>query len=110
MYINVLQALHGPNVLGTQNVIKFACNSKIKPLHYVSTDAVFPHGLDACREDADMAQYADALEDGYSQSKWVAEQLVRKAMDRGLPAAIYRLGKSAKCLGDFVILCSGISL
>ena len=39
-----------------------------------------------------MTQYADKLEDGYSQSKWVAEQLVLKAMERGLPAAIYRPG------------------
>ena len=39
-----------------------------------------------------MTLYADSLEDGYSQSKWVAEQLVINAMDRGLPAAIYRLG------------------
>ena len=89
----VHKALHGPNVLGTQNIIKFACDSKIKPLHYISTDAVFPHGLVACREDADMTMYADTLDDGYSQSKWVAEQLVKHAMDRGLPAAIYRLGK-----------------
>ena len=29
------QAFHGPNVLGTQNVILFACSNKIKPLHYI---------------------------------------------------------------------------
>ena len=29
------QALHGPNVLGTQNVILFSCTNKIKPLHYI---------------------------------------------------------------------------
>ena len=29
------QALHGPNVLGTQNVLLFACANKIKPLHYI---------------------------------------------------------------------------
>ena len=79
--------------MGTQNVIHFACTSKIKPLHYISTDAVFPHGEKDCVEDADMYQYPQRLEDGYSQSKWVAEQLVRLAMDRGLPAAIYRLGR-----------------
>ena len=39
-----------------------------------------------------MMQYPSMLTDGYSQSKWVAEQLVLKAMERGLPAAIYRPG------------------
>ncbi|KAL9971921.1 hypothetical protein ACROYT_G018144 [Oculina patagonica] len=86
------QALRGANVQGTQNVLLFACTSKIKPLHYISTDAVFPHGLSNCSEDADMKQYASQLDDGYSQSKWVAEQLVLRARTQGLPVVIYRLG------------------
>ncbi len=45
-----------------------------------------------CTEDSDMFAHADALQDGYSQSKWVAEQLVIRAMERGLPAAVYRPG------------------
>lgn len=86
------QALRGANVQGTQNVLLFACTSKIKPFHYISTDAVFPHGLSNCSEDADMNQYATQLDDGYSQSKWVAEQLVLRARTQGLPVVIYRLG------------------
>jgi len=61
-------------------------------LYYPSTNAVFPSGLRDCGENDDMTQYATRLTDGYSQSKWVAEQLVVRAMNRGLPAAIYRLG------------------
>ena len=53
---------------------------------------MFPHGKKDCSEDTDMMSVPDDLDDGYSQSKWVAEQLVIKAMDRGLPAAIYRPG------------------
>ncbi|CAH1778397.1 unnamed protein product [Owenia fusiformis] len=104
-YVNLIypyEALHGPNVLGTQNVLLFACTSKIKPLHYISTDAVFPNGLLNCKEDDDMRRYATKLTDGYSQSKWVAEQLVQRAIDRGLPAAIYRLGNLS---GDSVSAC-----
>ena len=59
---------------------------------HFSTDAVFPHGLKECSEDDDMTLHANSLEDGYSQSKWVAEQLVLRAMGKGLPAAIYRPG------------------
>ena len=36
-------------------------------LHFLqfSTDAVFPHGLSNCSEDADMKEYACKLDDGY---------------------------------------------
>lgn len=56
---------------------------------------MFPHGLTKCSEDADMLQYAHLLDDGYSQSKWVAEQLVLRARKRGLPMVIYRLGMTS---------------
>ena len=34
-FFNNSQALRGANVQGTQNVLLFACTSKIKPLHYI---------------------------------------------------------------------------
>ena len=55
--------------------------------------SVFPRGIKGCGESANMSLYSSQLEDGYSQTKWVAEQLVMKAMAAGLPTAIYRLGK-----------------
>ena len=73
------------------------CESHVdKEFFDFSTDAVFPHGLRDCAEDADMTPHAENLTDGYSQSKWVAEQLVLKAMERGLPAAVYRPGMSKR--------------
>ncbi|XP_029644001.1 linear gramicidin synthase subunit D [Octopus sinensis] len=88
-------ALETPNVQGTHNIILFAFTGKVKPLHYISTDAVFPHGLQKCSEDSDITIYHEQLTEGYSQSKWVAEQLVQKAKKRGLPVVIYRLGNLA---------------
>ncbi|XP_071786315.1 uncharacterized protein [Asterias amurensis] len=94
-YVNLVypyEALRGANVIGTQNVVLFACTNKIKPLHYVSTNSVFPVDVKQCSENADMSTHSDQLSDGYSQSKWVSEQLVQRAKSRGLPVVIYRLG------------------
>ena len=46
-YVNLLypyEALKGTNVTGTRNILLFARSGKIKPLHYVSTNSVFPDG------------------------------------------------------------------
>lgn len=61
-------------------------------LYIFSTDGVFPHGLVNCKEEDDISVYSNRLLDGYSQSKWVAEQLMTRARDRGMPVTIYRLG------------------
>ncbi|KAL5012442.1 hypothetical protein ScPMuIL_010993 [Solemya velum] len=69
-----VRALYGANVLGTENVLVFACAAKIKPIHYISTDAVFPHGKRDCQEEDNLLEYHDKLSDGYAQSKWVTCQ------------------------------------
>ncbi|RDD46798.1 Linear gramicidin synthase subunit D [Trichoplax sp. H2] len=84
--------LRSANVVGTKNIIKFASVGKIKPLHHISTNGIFPRGKHGCSENDDMIQFANRLTDGYAQSKWVAEQLVLRARNRGLPVVIYRPG------------------
>lgn len=86
------EAIKAPNVGGTREVLRLACRHRAKPLHHVSTNGIFPpnHGL--CEEDADLDSLADAREDGYGRSKWVAEALVRRAAERGLPVRVYRPG------------------
>ena len=88
------QGLRAANVQGTRNVIEFALHGRVKKLAYISTDSVFPDGHQDCREDAEIQQYSKKLVDanGYSQSKWVAEMLVRHASDRGLPTVVFRPG------------------
>lgn len=44
-------------------------------------------------EDLNIENVEGKLNDGYSQTKWVAERLVTMSQSRGLPATIYRLGK-----------------
>jgi thioester reductase-like protein len=77
---------------GTREALRLACRHKTKPFHFVSTDGIFPPDAGLCAEDADLDSLADAREDGYGRSKWVAEKLVREAANRGLPACVYRPG------------------
>ncbi|NJL82096.1 MAG: NAD-dependent epimerase/dehydratase family protein [Chloroflexaceae bacterium] len=80
------------NVLGTKEILKLACQFQTKPLHYVSTDAVFDSCAYFDREvkESEPIAYTQGLDLGYTQSKWVAETLVTIARDRGLPVTIYR--------------------
>jgi thioester reductase-like protein len=85
-------ALKAANVGGTREVLRLACRHGAKPVHHVSTNGAFPPGTGLCEEDADLDALAEGIEDGYSQSKWVAEGLVRQAAGRGLPVSVYRPG------------------
>ena len=85
-------ALEAPNVGGTREALRLACLHRTKPFHFVSTDGIFPPNAGLCEEDTDLDSLADAREDGYGRSKWVAEKLVREAADRGLPTCVYRPG------------------
>ncbi|CAC5423670.1 unnamed protein product [Mytilus coruscus] len=94
-YVNRVQpypAFVAPNVTGTEHVVMFSCTGKIKPIHYISTDSVFPNGKLDCSEDENIEHYDQKLTDGYSKSKWVAEQLIRIAGMKAIPCVIYRLG------------------
>ena len=86
------EALKTVNVGGTREVLRLACRGEAKPVHHISTNGIFPPGQGVCREGADLDDLADAREDGYGQSKWVAEKLVWEAAERGLPACVYRPG------------------
>jgi len=86
-------ALKPANVIGTQEVLRLACQGSPKPVHYISSLAVcsMTGGDGVVREDDDPVG-VDQLIGGYAQSKWVAERLVAAAQARGLPVAVYRPG------------------
>jgi amino acid adenylation domain-containing protein/thioester reductase-like protein len=90
-------SVHKPsNVVGTHEVLRLASRIRVKPVHYVSTTGVVAPPIetssDVILEEADLDQSGMPV-DGYSQSKWVAEQVVREARTRGLPVCIYRPGR-----------------
>jgi thioester reductase-like protein len=82
-------------VQGTEEILRLAVTGILKPVHFVSTLSVFHTGQ---HDDGTVFAELDDLEEvgvpfgGYAQSKWVAEKLVMTAVQRGIPAAIYRPG------------------
>ncbi|MEC4814023.1 MAG: thioester reductase domain-containing protein [Scytonema sp. PMC 1069.18] len=91
-YVYPYSALKAANVLGTQEVIRLASDIKVKPLHYVSSVAVFESPAYAGKvvREQDSFDHWEGIYLGYSQTKWVAEKLVKIAGDRGLPITIHR--------------------
>lgn len=86
-------ALESINVLGTQEVLRLASQSKIKPVHFISTVDVLTSSngeIAIVTEDSDRTLCGTGLHSGYAQSKYMAEQLVKMAHERGLPVTIYR--------------------
>ncbi|MBN3924565.1 thioester reductase domain-containing protein [Nostoc sp. NMS4] len=91
-YVFPYSALKTANVLGTQEVLRLACQTKVKPVHYVSSVAVFESTAYAGKvvKEQDEFNHWEGIYLGYSQTKWVAEKLVKIARDRGLPVTIHR--------------------
>lgn len=86
-------AMRGANVGGTKEILRLAGRSGAT-VHYISTNGVLPPSSEGWSEDTiiDADSVPEKLVDGYGQTKWVAEQLVLEAGQRGLPVRIYRPG------------------
>jgi len=86
--------LKAANVLGTQEVLYLASLVQTKPVHFVSSLAVFlsPDYAQRVVTETEVPN-STHLKGGYKQSKWVAEQIILTAQQRGLPACIYRTAR-----------------
>jgi fatty acid CoA ligase FadD9 len=90
--------LFDPNVVGTAELIRLAITTRIKPVTYLSTIAVartVPPGQ--FEEDGDIRRVSpirpinDGYANGYANSKWAGEVLLREANDLcGVPVAVFR--------------------
>jgi fatty acid CoA ligase FadD9 len=92
--------LFGPNVVGTAELIRVALTTKLKQFAYVSTIGIIA-GIDPAvfTEDADIRAVSptravdDTYANGYGNSKWAGEVLLRQAHDLcGLPVSVFRCG------------------
>jgi thioester reductase-like protein len=95
-WVNVLypySSLETANVTGTQEVLRLASQTKVKPVHFISTVDVYPSmdckGISSVDEHSPLGSI-NQLYSGYAQSKFAAEKLVMTAHERGLPVSIYR--------------------
>jgi thioester reductase-like protein len=78
------------NVLGTNEVLRLAFEGRPKELNYISTTFVFGWAVKKVLYETDMNENMELLDFGYSQSKWVAEQVVADARRQGLSVRIFR--------------------
>lgn len=79
------------NVEGTKEAIFLALHKKNKIFQYISTIDVF-EAKGTLYEEDDLEK-SEKLANGYAQSKWVAEKIVKYARERGLYANIFRLSR-----------------
>ncbi|WP_327110085.1 amino acid adenylation domain-containing protein [Nocardia sp. NBC_01730] len=92
-HIEPYARLRPANVEGTRELLRLATTRRIKPVHFISAIgaavAATPSGVVA----EDVRLRPDQLSgNGYLASKWVGEELVRQAGERGVPIAIFRPG------------------
>jgi thioester reductase-like protein len=92
-YVYTYPVLKPHTVDGTQEILRLASTGVSKPIHYISTNGIFPGGdKTPYWENNEIDSFIDRLEDGYGQAKWVAEKLVWEAVARGLPVCLFRPG------------------
>ncbi|MGX9293839.1 non-ribosomal peptide synthetase [Tsukamurella paurometabola] len=98
-FLRPYQSLKAANVDGTVQVLALACDGPVKPVHFVSTTYVFSrfsYPQDTVFAEDDRSPVQDPrFTFGYTQSKWVGEQLIFEARSRGVPTYVYRTGRVA---------------
>ena len=133
--IKPYSVLKQSNVYGTQEILRLATTNgllttKVKPVHYISTNGVFPIDRKAYFAENDQTSSSSSsivveeehesvkqmankhLKEGYARSKFVAETMCHIARtERGSPVSIMRPGNMAgssttgrQNLSDFVYL------
>jgi thioester reductase-like protein len=89
-YLLNYDRMRDANVMGTNEVLRLAFERRPKSFNYVSTTFVFGWAVKKVLYETDMNENMELLDFGYSQSKWVAEQVVMDARRQGLATRIFR--------------------
>jgi len=89
-YLLNYDRMRDANVLGTNEVVRLAFEGRPKAFNYVSTTFIFGWAVKKVLYETDFNENMELLDFGYSQSKWVSEQVVMDAGRRGLTTRIFR--------------------
>jgi len=89
-YLFNYDRMRDANVIGTNEVLRLAFEGRSKEFNYVSTTFVFGWAVKSVLWETDFNQDMELLDFGYSQTKWVAEQVVADARSKGLSTRIFR--------------------
>ena len=89
-YLLNYDRMRDANVRGTNEVLRLAFEGRPKSFNYVSTTFVFGWAVKRVLYETDLNENMELLDFGYSQSKWVSEQVVMDACRRGLTTRIFR--------------------
>jgi len=89
-YLFNYDLMRDANVMGTNEIVRLAFEGRPKEFNYVSTTFIFGWAVKSVLNETDMNANMELLDFGYSQSKWVAEQVVFDARSRGLSARVFR--------------------
>jgi thioester reductase-like protein len=89
-YLLNYDRMRDANVLGTNEVLRLAFEGRAKSFNYVSTTFIFGWAVKKVLYETDFNENMELLDFGYSQSKWVSEQVVMDASRRGLATRIFR--------------------
>jgi thioester reductase-like protein len=89
-YLLNYDRMRDANVLGTNEVLRLAFEGRAKSFNYVSTTFIFGWAVKKVLYETDFNENMELLDFGYSQSKWVSEQVVMDARRQGLTTRIFR--------------------
>jgi thioester reductase-like protein len=89
-YVRTYDALRPTNVAGTRELLRLAMTAHRKTFHLVSSTFIYGWSTLPVVGEWDANAEMSGLDFGYSQTKWVAEQLVLEAQRKGLDVRIYR--------------------
>jgi thioester reductase-like protein len=89
-YLLNYDRMRDANVLGTNEVLRLAFEGRAKSFNLVSTTFIFGWAVKKVLYETDFNKDMELLDFGYSQSKWVSEQVVMDAGRHGLATRIFR--------------------
>ncbi|SEB38604.1 thioester reductase domain-containing protein [Terriglobus roseus] len=89
-YLFNYDMMRDANVLGTNEILRLAFEGRAKEFNYVSTTFIHGWAHKPTLFETDCNAEMALLDFGYSQTKWVAEQVVFAAQEKGLSVRVFR--------------------